>query len=245
MRDFPPQKNKSTILLIVTIASILIAGCSSIKSKIPVGKEKEYFIKAFNKICFNGQGKGRINLNDQVIPFKFESLKKLNRMSYAFKVPTMGEEILHIDYSNALKGRTRLSGGFIRKLGNILKKEGRYSDLKKINFFLSQWAKLLATKENGGKQINCQKSDYFPIMCANNSSNRKKYKRLWFIEPVEDRLTFKTRYKKSDELSLWIFADDRDKAVISSKFKTLTFKVENDVESRVDFSMDLIYAECN
>jgi hypothetical protein len=129
------RKTKITCCQLV-LSFILLTGCAGHK-KIQRGTQP---LDQINRICFNSEGKGRIETPEGKYVFNYETaLDKENyRWSFAFHFPLGRQEILHLNYYPTPKA----GGMFFRKISQSLK----VSDRKQLNEFLEFIALLAKVK---------------------------------------------------------------------------------------------------
>jgi hypothetical protein len=149
-------------------------------------------------LCFQGEGKGRIQLFKNKHLFRFESIDEVYSETWKMgvNIPGRGEEILELNYKGALKDGVKVKGKFISLLKKDIRSRRRglyYGET--LNKFISRLGmilklKILAENKTLGEHLKCKKKNCFFKESKTSLSFQTTTQKFILTLPVDDEREF-------------------------------------------------------
>lgn len=140
----------------------MVSSCALLKGKEDISSISSYdFKSALSKLCFTGEGKGRIVFLSERQSFSYESLLEVENYTWSLglEVPMLGQELFRLNYKNALEGKVVGHGNFYERLRSAAQKEKQSQyHLEVLDSYLNALGRfLLFRKAVLESEIDCSK----------------------------------------------------------------------------------------
>lgn len=172
-----------------------MSSCSTLENK------DNSLIGLINRMCFNSEGRGRIETPQGRYVFSYESVlnKDESKWSFAFHFPLGRQEVLHLVF----KPKPKAEGLFYRKVYQSLSEADRI-ELKKFLGFITSLAKMKETQKEV-KGFVALRRDGGAILKVNDDHGESPYLSLMNDDKYFRKITVQYENEAQSNLKLLLF----------------------------------------